>query len=195
MTKFKKKKRVLAMKLTLKSIPHIANKIAIELNKSKIVSFTQGVEPVVEAAQKILSENVKQEMALEEKVNTICEEHEEDIEFMLADERQLFFMIKKRLAPEYGIILDYEERFSDLAHKILDELYEEDLIQYDVAENKIKNIIYNAMTSFVAEDNELHYAVVDKIKSYKRRYIPGTDEYDILYEKLYKEELVKRGLE
>jgi hypothetical protein len=183
------------MKLTLKSIPHIANKIAIELNKSKIVSFTQGIEPVVEAAQKILSENVKQEMALEEKVNTICEEHEEDIEFMLADERQLFFMIKKRLAPEYGIILDYEERFSDLAHKILDELYEEDLIQYDVAENKIKNIIYNAMTSFVAEDNELHYAVVDKIKSYKRRYIPGTDEYDILYEKLYKEELVKRGLE
>lgn len=104
-------------------------------------------------------------------------------------------MIKKRLAPQYGVILDYEERFSDLAHKILDELYEEDLIQYDVGENLIKNIIYNAMTAFVAEDNELHYAVVDKIKSYKRKYIPGTDEYEILYEKLYKEELQKRGLE
>jgi hypothetical protein len=114
---------------------------------------------------------------------------------MLADERQLFFMIKKKLAPEFGVILDYEERFSDLSHKILDELYEEDLINYDVAENRIKNIIYNAITSFVAEDNELHYAVVDKIKSYKRRYIPGTDEYEILYEKLYKEELIKRGLE
>jgi hypothetical protein len=114
---------------------------------------------------------------------------------MLADERQLFFMIKKKLAPQFDVILDYDERFSHLSHKILDELYEEDLINYDVSENRIKNIIYNAITSFVAEDNELHYAVVDKIKSYKRRYIPGTDEYEILYEKLYKEELIKRGLE
>jgi len=183
------------MKLTLKSVPHIANKVAIELGKSGVVTMTQGVEPVVAAAHKVLMESIKQEMALEEKANEICEEHEEDIEFMLADERQLFFMIKRRLAPEYGVILDYEERFSDLSHKILDELYEEDLIQYDVAENRIKNIIFNAITSFVAEDSELHYAVVDKIKSYKRKYIPGTDEYEILYEKLYKEELQKRGLE
>jgi len=183
------------MKLTLKSVPHIANKVAIELGKSGVVTLTQGVDPVVGAVEKILMQNINQEMALEEKVNEICEDHEEDIEFMLADERQLFFMIKKKLAPEYGVILDYEERFSDLAHKILDELYEEDLINYDVAENRVKNIIYNAITSFVAEDNELHFAVVDKIKSYKRRYIPGTDEYEILYEKLYKEELIRRGLE
>jgi hypothetical protein len=183
------------MKLTIKSVPHIANKVAIELNKSGIVTMTHGIDPVVGAVEKVLIENIKQEMALEEKANEICEEHEEDIEFMLADERQLFFMIKKKLAPEFGVILDYEERFSDLAHKILDELYEEDLINYDVAENRIKNIIFNAITSFVAEDNELHYAVIDKIKSYKRRYIPGTDEYEILYEKLYKEELIKRGLE
>ncbi|SFV60135.1 Hypothetical protein probably associated with Carbamoyl-phosphate synthase [hydrothermal vent metagenome] len=183
------------MKLTLKAVPHIANKVAIELGKSGVVTFTQGMDPVVAAVEKILIENIKQEMALEEKANEICSEHQEDIEFMLADERQLFFMIKKRLAPEFGVILDYEERFSDLSHKILDELYEEDLINYDVAENMIKNIIFNAITSFVAEDSELHYAVVDKIKSYKRKYIPGTDEYEILYEKLYKEELVKRGLD
>ena len=183
------------MKLTLKSVPHIANKVSIELNKSGVVTFTQGLEPVVGAIENVLKEDIKKEMALEEKANEICQELEEDIEFMLADERQLFFMIKKKLAPEFGVILDYEERFSDLSHKILDELYEEDLINYDVAENRVKNIIFNAITSFVAEDNELHYAVVDKIKSYKRRYIPGTDEYEILYEKLYKEELIKRGLE
>jgi len=183
------------MKLTKKSVPHIANKIAIELNKSGVVTFTQGLEAVAKAAQKVLEEDIQKELALDEKANEICAEHEEDIEFMLADERQLFFMIKKKLAPQFDVILDYDERFSHLSHKILDELYEEDLINYDVSENRIKNIIYNAITSFVAEDNELHYAVVHKIKSYKRRYIPGTDEYDILYEKLYKEELMKRGLE
>ena len=82
------------MKLTIKSVPHIANKVAIELNRSGVVTMTQGIEPVVGAVEKILKENIKQEMALEEKANEICQEHEEDIEFMLADERQLFFMIK-----------------------------------------------------------------------------------------------------
>ncbi len=183
------------MKVTLKTIPHIANKIAIELNKSGVVTMTKGLEPIAAEANKILEENVKQEMALEEKVNEICDANEDEIEFMLADERQLFFMIKKKLAPEYGVILDYEERFSDLAHKILDELYEEDLIHFDVTENRIKNIIYNAITSFLANDSEIEDAVMDKIRSYKRKFIPGTDEFEILHEKLYREELTKRGME
>jgi len=183
------------MKLSLKSIPHISTKIAIELNKSGVVTMTKGLEPVSLEAEKVLEDNVKKEMALEDKVNDICDDNEEEIEFMLADERQLFFMIKKKLAPEFDVILNYEERFSDISHKILDELYEEDLIHFDVTENRIKNIIYNAITGFMADASEIEDAVMDKIRTYKKRYIPGTDEFDILYEKLYHEELTKRGLE
>jgi len=183
------------MKLSHKSIPHIANKIAIELNKSGVVSMTKGLEAVMDESEKILTVNVNQEMALEEKVHEICEANEEEIEFMLADERQLFFMIKKKLAPEFDVILNYEERYSDISHKILDELYEEDLIHFDVTENRIKNIIYNAITAFMADSSEIEDAVMDKIHSYKRKFIPGTDEFEILFEKLYREELTKRGME
>jgi hypothetical protein len=183
------------MKISLKTIPHISSRIAIDLNKSGVVKMTKGLEPVSHEAEKILTTNVKQEEALEEKASEICEENEEEIEFMLADERQLFYMIKKRLAPEYGIILNYEERYSDLSHKILDELYEEDLIHFEVTENRIKNIIYNSITSFISEASQVEDAVMDKIRSYKKRYIPGTDEFDILHEKLYREELTKRGME
>jgi hypothetical protein len=183
------------MKISLKSIPHIASKIAIDLNKSGVVTMTKGLEPVALEAEKILAFNVEQEMLLEDKAADICDDNEEEIEFMLADERQLFFMIKKKLAPEFGVILNYEERYSDVAHKILDELYEEDLIHFDVTENRIKNIIYNAITSFISEASEIDDAVMDKIRTYKKRYIPGTDEFDILYEKLYREELLKRGME
>ncbi|WP_457747524.1 DUF507 family protein [Sulfurimonas sp.] len=183
------------MKISLKTIPHISNKIAIDLNKSGVVTMTKGLEPVTLEAHKILEESVKKELLLEDKVNQYLEDNEEEIEFMLADERQLFFMIKKKLAPEFEVILDYEERFSDLSHKILDELYEEDLIHFDVTENRIKNIIYNAITSFLADNSEIEDAVMDKIRSYKRRFIPGTDEFEILHEKLYREELMKRGME
>ncbi len=183
------------MKISLKTIPHIANKVAIDLAKSGMVTMTKGLEPVSHEAEKILLHNVKQEMALEEKADLICDENEEDIEFMLVDERQLFFMIKKKLAPEFGVILNYEERYSDISHKILDELYEEDLIIYDVTENRIKNIIYNAITSFIADASEIEDAIMDKIRTYKKRYIPGTDEFDILHEKLYREEMMKRGMQ
>ena len=183
------------MKISLKTLPHIANKIAIDLNKSGVVIMTRGLEGVVQEAEKVLQDNVKQEMALKEKVNEICDDNEEEIEFMLADERQLFFMIKKKIAPEFGVILNYEERYSDISHKILDELYEEDLIHFEVSENRIKNIIYNAITSFIADTSEIEDAVMDKIRSYKRKFIPGTDEFEILHEKLYREELMKRGME
>jgi len=183
------------MKISLKAIPHISSKIAVDLNRSGVVTMTRGLENVAQEAEKVLVANIKQEIALEDKVDEICDENEEEIEYNLVDERQLFFMIKKKLAPEFGIILNYEERYSDLSHKILDELYEEDLIHFDVTENRIKNIIYNAITGFIAEASELDDAVINKIRSYKKRYIPGTDEFDILYEKIYKEELMKRGMQ
>ncbi len=183
------------MKISLKAIPHISSKIAVDLNRSGVVTMTKGLEAVACEADKVLTQNVKQEMALEDKADDLCEENEEEIEFQLVDERQLFFMIKKKLAPEFGVILNYEERFSDVSHKILDELYEEDLIHFSVTENRIKNIIYNSITSFIADSSEIQDAVMDKIKSYKKRYIPGTDDFDILFEKLYREELNKRGME
>ncbi len=182
------------MKVSLSHIPHISSRIAVDLNRSGLVTMTKGLEATAHEAEKILIENIKKEMALEEKVKEIVNANEEQIDYYLADERQLFFMIKKKLAPEFGVILSYEDRYSDIAHQILDQLYEEDLIHYDVSENRIKNIIFDAMTSFIADTSELENAVYEKIKSYKRRMIPGTDEYEILYEKLYKDEVARRGM-
>jgi len=182
------------MKVTLSHVPHLATKISIDLNKSGLVTMTSGLEKVAQEAELVIIESVKKEMALEVRVDEMIDDNEEQIDFYLADERQLFFMIKKKLAEEYDVILNYEERFSDLSHKILDNLYEEDLIHYDVSENRIKNVIYDAMTGYIADTGELESAVIDTIDSYKRKVIPGTDEYEILFEKLYKEELIKRGM-
>lgn len=182
------------MKVKLQHIPHIAQKIAIELNKSGIVTMTKGLEPVAEEARKVLEASVKQEAALDEKVYDILEANEEAMDEQNVDDRQLFYMIKKKIAPEYGVILSYDERFSDIAHKILDELYEEDLIHYDIEEIRIKNVIYGAITAFIKDNDTIEDAVYEKIKSYQRKIIPGTDDYDIVFEKLYREELMKRGL-
>ncbi|WP_345970347.1 MULTISPECIES: DUF507 family protein [Sulfurimonas] len=182
------------MKVTLAQIPHLANRVAVELARSGLVTMTQGMDPIVAEAKKILEESVKQEAALEARVKEIVNDNEDEIDFYQADDRQLFFMIKKKLAPEYGVILSYEDRFSDLAHKILDAIYEEDLMNYDVSENRLKNIIYDAITSFIADNDEIERAVNEKMKSFQKQLIPGTDEYELRFEKLYREELTRRGL-
>lgn len=106
------------MKVSLSHIPHIASRIAVDLNRSGLVTMTQGLEAAAKEAEKILVENVKREMALEEKVNEIVNANEEQIDYYLADERQLFFMIKKKLAPDFDVILSYEDRYSNLLHKV-----------------------------------------------------------------------------
>lgn len=182
------------MKVSLPHVPHIASKIAVDLSRSGFVTMTRGLDPVTHEAEQILEESIKRELALEEKVKEIVAANEDQIDFYQADDRQLFFMIKKKLAPEFGVILSYEDRYSDMAHRILDQLYEEDLINYDVSENRVKNVIYDAMTSFIADTGDIEQAVIEKMRSYKRQLYPGTDEYEILYEKLYREELQKKGM-
>lgn len=183
------------MKLSLSHVPHVAAKIGVDLSRSGVVTMTQGVDPIVAEARRLIEDNIKKEIALEAKVDSIVDDNESEITSYNADERQLFFMIKKKLAPEFGVILSYEDRYSDLAHQILGGLYEEDLINYDVSENRIKNIIYDAITGFIASSDEIDDAVLEKMRTYKKQLIPGTPEYEIRYEKHLKEELQKRGMQ
>ena len=101
---------------------------------------------------------------------------------------------QKRLASEYGVILSYEERFSDLSHRILSKLWSDDLISYSISENMVKNVIYNAVEKYLKSYEDIQEAVHEKIENYKRKLIPGSEEYDLVFEKLYEEELKKRGM-
>ncbi|WOE70080.1 DUF507 family protein [Hydrogenimonas thermophila] len=182
------------MKLSSAHAPYIANKIGIDLANASFVEIIRGIEPVIEKAKEVIEKDVKNERALEERVNELIEEKEDEIEFMRADVRQLFWMIKKRLAPEYGVILNYEERYSDLSHKILNELWEEDLIDYSVSENQVRGVIFKAIEDYMKSFEQIEDVVLEKISHYKRKLIPGTEEYDLIFERLYEEELRKRGM-
>ena len=158
------------------------------------VTLLKGKDAVVERVKELIDANLEQERELDGKVREIIDENYDDIEFQRADERQLFFMIKKRLAPEYGVIMNYDDRYNDLSHQILDELYENYLIDYDVNENQVKNVIFKSFKSFAKAYDEIDDIVYNKIRSMKREVIPGSQEYELLYERLYEDELKRRGM-
>lgn len=182
------------MRLKPQQTGYVATKIGIDLANAPFITLPKGRDAAVEAMKTIIDENLKQEHALDEKVKDIIDENYDEIEFQHADERQLFFMIKKRMAAEHGVIMNYDDRYNDLAHSILDELYENYLIEYDVNENQIKNVIFKAFKSFANAYDQIDDIVYDKIRNMEREIIPGTQDYELLYERLYQEELSKRGM-
>ena len=73
-------------------------------------------------------------------------------------------------------------------------LWDEDYIHFTVSENLVNNVIFNAIEAFIKGFEEADDIVYEKIKHYKRKLIPGTEEYDLIYQRLYEEELVRKGL-
>ncbi|GHV07756.1 hypothetical protein AGMMS50229_15080 [Campylobacterota bacterium] len=182
------------MRLSSEHIRFIAEKIAHELLSSKLVTFSQGEGAVVAVASKRLAEEIKLERSVDAEVNRLMEEQDDEISFYQADRKQLFWMIKRRVAVTEGLILDRDDRMSNLAHKILDDLYEDDLINYKISENLVKNLISKAILDYGKRQEELEDKVHEKLRHYKRSVIRGTEEYDILFTKIYEEELAKLGV-
>jgi len=182
------------MRLKPQQTGYVATKIGIDLANAPFITMPKGREAVVEACKVIIDENLAKEHALDEKVKKILDENYDEIEFQHADERQLFFMIKKKMAAEAGVIMNYDDRYNDLAHLILDELYENYLAEYDVNENQVKNVIFKAFKAFADAYDEIDDLVYDKIRGMEKEVIPGSQDYELLYERFYQEELSKRGM-
>jgi hypothetical protein len=182
------------MRLKPQQTRYVATKIGIDLANAPFITMPKGREAVVEACKTVIDANLAKEFALDEKVKKILDENYDEIEFQHADERQLFFMIKKRMAPEAGVIMNYDDRYNDLAHLILDELYENYLAEYEVNENQVKNVIFKAFKAFSDAFDAIDDLVYDKIRGMEKEVIPGSQEYELLYERFYEEELSKRGM-
>lgn len=182
------------MRLKAKQTGYVAAKIGIDLANAFFITMPKGKDAVVVACKKVIDANLAVEDALDEKVHKILDENYDEIEFQNADERQLFFMIKKKMAAEHGVIMNYDDRYNDLAHLILDELYENYLAEYEVNENQVKNVIFKAFKAFSDAYDAIDDLVYDKIRGMDKETIPGSQEYELLYEKFYEEELSKRGM-
>ncbi|MBZ7988134.1 DUF507 family protein [Campylobacter canadensis] len=182
------------MRIKQPHIPYISNKIALDLVNSKFLKAVNGIEPIKALVTELISALVKKEKQLDEKVNDIINEQETEIDLMQIDRKNMFWLLKKKLADEYGILMNYEDRYNALSHDILDKLIDEDLINFSVSENKVRNVIFASLNSYLKSYEKIEDDVYEKISNYKRKLVPGSEEFDLVYEKLYEEELKRRGM-
>jgi len=177
-------------------VPFLSRKIAYDLLNSKFVTFPKGIDNAIKEIEEIILDDVLWEREIEDKAREIIEKQEEENEFLFydVDRRELFKLIKKKIAEEEGFNLNKTDRIDDLAYFLVQELWDKELIDYDVRDGKIKNIIFNSIMDFLNREREAREAVYEKIEHYKRPLIPGTEEYELVFQRLYEQELRKRGL-
>ena len=106
----------------------------------------------------------------------------------------LSYLFHKTLSKEYKVTLSYEDRYNDIAHRILEKIWKDSYIEYSVSENRVKNVIYNAIEDYLESFEGIEDVVLEKISHYKRKLIPGTEEYELVFERLYEEELRRKGM-
>ncbi|QWU80709.1 DUF507 family protein [Campylobacter novaezeelandiae] len=182
------------MRIKLPHIPYIANKITLDIMHCSFIEVKDQLEKINLCIKNVLENDVLNERRLDERVKKILEEQEEEIEFMQIDRKNMFWLIKKRLANEFRVILNSEDRHNNLAHEILSELIDNDYINFLVSENRVKNLIFSSIEGYLKIYEEIEDEVYEKISNYKTKPIPGSEEYELIFEKLYQEELRKKGM-
>ncbi len=84
-----------------------------------------------------------------------------------------------------------EDRISHIAHRILDRLWKDDIADFP-DETRSLNAIKDAISDFFSVAEEIDQAVRKKLASYSQAKVPGSREWEILYQKFYAEETAKR---
>ena len=55
-------------------------------------------------------------------------------------------------------------------------------------------MIFSSIQNYLKLYENLEDEVYEKITNYKRKLVPGSEEFDLVFDKLYQEELKKRGM-
>ncbi len=84
-----------------------------------------------------------------------------------------------------------EDRISHLAHRIVEKIWRDDLADFPDEARALQGV-KDTIASFFHLAEEVDEAVRKKLSSYSQAKVPGSREWEILYQKFYQEEMVKR---
>ena len=181
------------MKLKFSHIQYIADKIALDLGNAGFVEILTNRGDIIKVASKYLEENIATELALQEKAQAFFDQNVSEFERENIDERQVVRMLKKRFADECNFILAWEERYNALSHKIMDELIDTSIINFKVSEMMVKNIIFKSINAYARGYKEIEKEIYERIKNYKKKLVENSEEYNLVFSKMFEEELRKQG--
>ena len=84
-----------------------------------------------------------------------------------------------------------DDKISHLSHLLLAALQEYPDVDYRAEDNQVRLMIKDALVESLHTLEELEEKVNSTLRSYSRKIIEGSREWDLMYSKTYEEELQK----
>ena len=86
------------------------------------------------------------------------------------------------------------EKVNKLAHAVTDTLADMDNVEFLEDRNAIRLEVRRILETLLAQEARIDAAARQKIESQRRTILEGSQEWDILYRKYYREEVKKLGI-
>lgn len=84
------------------------------------------------------------------------------------------------------------EKINHLSHLIINAFFEDENIEIIKAKNDVRLEIVRVITEELMLEDEIDQQVRERLSTYKRKIIEGSQEWEILYQKTYEEEMNKK---
>lgn len=87
-----------------------------------------------------------------------------------------------------------DHRQSHLGHLIYEKIWDDDLVDYSDEAAALRDI-KKAVVLFMKEHEEVDQKAKSMISSQSRAIVPGSSEWDTLYNKYYEQEMKRKGID
>lgn len=181
------------MKLPERLVERIANRIVDELSGEGLIEvddpelFKKKIIGVFKKAE-------EEERLLDEKAKEILKEKMDLLEETDLDYRTAFRAVKAKLAEEMKININRRERMNQVANMIRDLIMEDESVEIYEDPPIIRKRVAEILRDAVREEEKIERAVRERIRKYSKNILEGTPEWNLLYKRIYEDELRQRGL-
>ncbi len=136
----------------------------------------------------------EEEKLLDDRAKEVLKKNLDVLEKEGIDYRTAFQAVRKKLAEEMNINIDRRERLNQIVNRIMDLIMEDESVEiYEdppVIRGKVRKIVMEALRI----EEEIEREVRKRIKKYSKDILEGSPEWNILWKRIYEDELKKRGL-
>lgn len=85
------------------------------------------------------------------------------------------------------------DKIMHLSHLIVNALDDKELVTWLTDKNSLRMEIVNMMLEELSTEEEIDQEVKRILRSYKRKIIEGSREWDVMYQKTFEEQMKNRG--
>jgi len=193
------------MLLAKEVVAYISKQIVRRLSAGTIE--TSAPDAVAEKIAAVITDELAIEDRLNDEVRDLLSQYAEYMRREGVSYSEMFRRIKNTLISQRKVIRASgrdtgdamklsRDKVTDISHKVVDMLRKNrDLRLKDKNSNNVRLEILRIITDFLTIEDKVDRAAREKIRSQKREIPEGTEEWDLLHQRYYSDELKKLGID